>query len=149
MTNPRCNIMDIIPCCTDMAYMVMTNEFREGVIQADDGTLYIRWKDEDCMPHRYMPLRYCPSCGKKIERRAKAKHTCPVCGNGLELYVIIDLFSKDGAVSRFYYGCPRCSLMINGQCPSDMTDEEKASLEETSHAAWLDSLKKMDKEGSE
>lgn len=144
MTEPRCIIMDIIPCCTDMAYMIMMNEFREGIIQADDGTLDIWWKDGDCTP-----LRYCPSCGKRIERRAKAKHTCPVCGTDLILCVIDDPLSKDGAVSRFYYGCPKCSLMIDGQCPSDMTDEERAFLEETHHAVWLDELKKMDKEGSE
>lgn len=64
MTDSRCILKGIIACCTDMEDMLMMNEFREGVIQDDDGSLDIWWKDGDCMP-----LRYCPSCGRKIERK--------------------------------------------------------------------------------
>lgn len=58
-------IDDIVLCCNDMRETVMMNEFREGVVQIGDA-LYIKWGDGDCMP-----LNYCPSCGKKIERAVK------------------------------------------------------------------------------
>ena len=58
----RCELR-IVPCCGDMEEMVMMNIFREGVIQ-DGDELFIWWKDCDCMP-----LRYCPSCGKRITLR--------------------------------------------------------------------------------
>ena len=52
--------IQIEPCCNDMADAIMMNDFRQGIIQDDDG-VFIWWDDCDTMP-----LRFCPSCGKKI-----------------------------------------------------------------------------------
>ena len=61
MTDERLNIRIKI-CCDDMGDAVMMNDIREGIIQDTDG-IYIWWKDGDLMP-----MNYCPSCGKKIEK---------------------------------------------------------------------------------
>lgn len=49
-------------CCDAMGDAVMMNDIREGITIIDD-KLFIMWPDGDCMP-----LNYCPSCGKKVER---------------------------------------------------------------------------------
>ena len=56
-------ILHIIPCCADMEDAMMLNEFRQGIIEDPqlDPLHHIVWGDGDMMP-----LRYCPSCGKKI-----------------------------------------------------------------------------------
>ena len=61
MNDERLNIRIKI-CCHDMGDAVMMNDIREGIIQDADG-IYIWWRDGDLMP-----MNYCPSCGKKIER---------------------------------------------------------------------------------
>ena len=49
-------------CCDAMGDAVMMNDIRDGIAIIND-KLYIVWSDGDCMP-----LNYCPSCGKKIEK---------------------------------------------------------------------------------
>jgi len=49
-------------CCDAMGDAVMMNDIRDGITIIDD-KLYIVWPDGDCMP-----LNYCPSCGKKVEK---------------------------------------------------------------------------------
>ena len=52
-------------CCDAMGDAVMMNDIRDGITIIDD-KLYIVWSDGDCMP-----LNYCPSCGKMIEKVKK------------------------------------------------------------------------------
>lgn len=61
MTDEKLNIRIKI-CCDAMGDAVILNEFRKGIIQEEDG-IYIWWRDGDLMP-----MNYCPSCGKKIEK---------------------------------------------------------------------------------
>ena len=49
-------------CCKDMGDLVMMNDIRESAIDID-GEFYIWWRDGDLMP-----MHFCPSCGKRIER---------------------------------------------------------------------------------
>lgn len=57
-------IMNIEPCCNEMANVIMMNDIRQGVIRDPDRGLYLLWADGDCTP-----LRFCPCCGKRIELR--------------------------------------------------------------------------------
>lgn len=49
-------------CCDAMGDIILMNNFRDSIKVIND-ELYIVWSDGDCMP-----LNYCPSCGKKVEK---------------------------------------------------------------------------------
>ena len=64
----RCKNVPIVPCCNDMADILMLNDIRESVLYDPESTIesghrfMLWWKDCDCTP-----LKFCPSCGKPIQ----------------------------------------------------------------------------------
>lgn len=48
-------------CCPAMDDLVLLNDIRESIIESE-GQLWLWWKDGDMTP-----LRFCPTCGKRIE----------------------------------------------------------------------------------
>lgn len=103
-------------CCSDMDEMVMMADIRQNLIYVGElpkgERLMLWWKDCDCTP-----LRYCPSCGKKIEYTEPAvsgNRTNGQDGNG---------FRNDidglGIARRSGGDCPRQSWKWSGHHRDD------------------------------
>ena len=65
------------------------------------------------------------------------KHTCSLCGTELIFYTIPILHS-----SQYAYGCPKCSMMIQGQILTDIIEGHEEEFKEHQYKEWIEAFNK-------